>query len=74
MLRDPDLRDARGYIISSLQPDFLTATKFVNVLIKNGVRAYRATAEFQVGGRSYPADSFVIKTAQAFRPPRVGHV
>ncbi len=68
MLRDPDLRDARGYIISSLQPDFLTATKFVNVLIKNGVRAYRATAEFQVGGRSYPADSFVIKTAQAFRP------
>ena len=28
----------------------------------------RATAAFQVGGKSYPAGSYVIKTAQAFRP------
>ena len=31
-LRDPAQRDPRGYIIPSDQPDFLTATKFVNTL------------------------------------------
>jgi hypothetical protein len=68
MLRDPALRDARGYIIPSDQPDFLTATKFVNALIKNGVSVHRAAAPFQVAGRTYPAGSYVVKTAQAFRP------
>ena len=51
MLCDPDLRDARGYVISSGQEDFLTATKFVDVLIKNGVEAHRATRAFEVDGR-----------------------
>jgi hypothetical protein len=68
MLRDPSLRDPRGYILSSDQPDFLTATKFVNALIKNGVTVHRASAPFQVAGKSYPAESYVVKTAQAFRP------
>jgi hypothetical protein len=68
LLRDPDLRDPRGYILSSAQPDFATATKFVNALIKNGVAVDRATSEFQVGGRSYPEGSYIVKTAQAFRP------
>ena len=36
-LRRPEARDPRGYIIPSDQPDFPTATKFVNALIKNGV-------------------------------------
>ncbi len=68
MLRDPELRDARGYIISSSQADFLTATKFVDVLIKSGVEIHRATRAFAVDGRTYPAGSYVVKTAQAFRP------
>jgi len=67
-LRDPALRDARGYIIPSDQPDFLTATKFVNALIKNGVTVHRATGAFGAAGKSYPAGSYVVKTAQAFRP------
>src|SRR5438309_978128 len=67
-LRDPTLRDSRGYIIPSDQSDFLTATKFVNALIKNGVTVHRATAQFMAGGRMYPAGSYVVKTAQAFRP------
>ncbi len=67
-LRDPASRDARGYVIPSDQPDFLTATKFVNALIKNGVTVHRAAASFQAGGRTYPAGSYVVKTAQAFRP------
>jgi hypothetical protein len=68
MLRTPEKRDPRGYILSADQPDFLTATKFINTLIKNGITIHRATSAFQVGGKSYPAGSYVIKTAQAFRP------
>ncbi len=66
-LRDPKLRDARGYILPADQPDFLTAVKFVDALLKNGVTVLRASAPFSVDARSYPAGSFVIKTAQAFR-------
>jgi hypothetical protein len=68
VLRDPALRDARGYVLPSDQPDFLTATTFVNALIKNGVTVHRATAAFRIGDRNYPAGSYVVKTAQAFRP------
>ncbi|MFH1573789.1 MAG: M14 family metallopeptidase, partial [Acidobacteriota bacterium] len=68
MLRVPDRRDARGYIIPSDQPDFLTATKFVNSLIKNGIAVHRAAQSFQAAGKSYPAGSYVVKSAQAFRP------
>ncbi len=67
-MRTPEKRDPRGYIIPYDQPDFLTATKFVNALIKTGVTIHKATADFQVNGKSYPAGSYVVKTAQAFRP------
>ncbi len=67
MLRDPALRDARGYIIPADQADFLTATKFVEALLETGVRVHRATGTFRVGNKSYPAGSYVVKTAQAFR-------
>src|SRR5262245_8120183 len=67
-LRTPALRDARGYIIPADQPDFLTATKFVNALVKNGVVVHRATAPFNLNGKSYPAESYIVKSAQAFRP------
>jgi hypothetical protein len=68
VLHDPKMRDPRGYIIPSNQPDFATATEFVNALLKNGIVIQRATAAFQVAGKSYPAGSYVVKTAQAFRP------
>ncbi|HEY0305820.1 MAG TPA: M14 metallopeptidase family protein [Longimicrobiales bacterium] len=68
MLRDPAKRDARGYILSAAQPDFPTATKFVNALVKSGITIHRATREFSVNGKRYPAGSYVVKTAQAFRP------
>ena len=68
--RVPDLRlrDPRGYILPSDQPDFLTATKFVNALRQAGVIVHAATAPFDVHGTRYPAGSYVVKTAQAFRP------
>ena len=68
IMRNPADRDARGYIISADQPDFLTATKFVNALIKTGIQIQRATAAFTVDGKNYPAGSWVVKTDQAFRP------
>ena len=68
MLRRPDDRDPRGYVLPSNQADFLTATKFVNALMKSGVDVHTATAPFAVAGKQYPAGSYVIKLAQAFRP------
>ena len=67
VLRDPTMRDPRGFIVPSDQPDFLTATKFVNTLIKAGVVVHRATAPFTAGGKQYPAGSYVVKAAQPFR-------
>ena len=49
LLHKPELRDPRGYIIPSDQPDFLTATKFVNALLKTGITVQRATRAFTVG-------------------------
>jgi hypothetical protein len=66
--RDPMLRDARAYVLPSDQPDFLTAAKFVETLLKTGVTVHRAASVFQAGGKSYPAGSYVVLTAQAFRP------
>lgn len=68
ILRDPVARDPRGYIIPSDQPDFLTATKFVNALIKSGVKVLRAIRPFEVASKTYPEGSFVIRCNQAFRP------
>jgi hypothetical protein len=68
VLRKPEDRDPRGYILPSDQPDFPSATKFVNSLQRSGVTVHRASRGFEVEGRSYPAGSYVIKTAQAFAP------
>ena len=42
--------------------------KFVNALREVNVTVHRATKEFSVSGKSYPARSFVVFTNQAFRP------
>ncbi len=66
-LRDPDQRDPRGYVIPADQTDLPTAVAFVNMLVKSGVDVGRATRSFEVGGKSYPAGSFVVKSGQAYR-------
>jgi hypothetical protein len=68
VLHDPKLRDPRGYILAANQPDLPRATEFVNALLKAGVTVQKATAGFTINGKSYPAGSYVVKTAQAFRP------
>ena len=67
-LRTPERRDPRGYIIPSDQADFPTAVKFINALREVNVTVHRATRAFEVQGKSYPLGSFVVMTAQAFRP------
>lgn len=64
----PEYRDPRGYIIPTGQPDFPTAIKFINSLRETGIKIQRATAPFTVNGKQYGAGSFIVPTAQAFRP------
>ena len=68
IMKAPILRDPRGFIIPATQPDFPTAVKFVNALIKTGIQIQQATADFSVAGKKYPAGSYVVKTDQSFRP------
>lgn len=68
VMKAPENRDPRGYIISADQPDFTTAIRFLNALIRTGISVQTATAPFTVAGKNYPAGSYVVKTDQAFRP------
>lgn len=68
LLRKSEWRDPRGYIIPADQPDFPTAVKFINTLVKNGIVIHRASSAFQFDGHTIPAGSYIVKTAQAFRP------
>ena len=67
-LRRPELRDPRAFVIPSDQRDFPTAVKFVNALREVNVAVHRATTDFRVLDKKYPAGSFVVFTNQAFRP------
>ncbi|EOR95163.1 : hypothetical protein [Arcticibacter svalbardensis MN12-7] len=68
IFKDKALRDARAYIIPSDQADFPTAVRFINALLLSGISVEKATGSFNVGGKEYPAGSFIVSTAQAFRP------
>lgn len=68
VMKAPAGRDARGYIISADQPDFTTAVKFLNALIRTGVVVQKATSDFTIAGKKYPKGSYIVKTDQAFRP------
>lgn len=68
VMKNPALRDARGYIIPAGQDDFPTAIKFINALIRTGIQVDKATSDFTVAGKKYLKGSYVIKANQAFRP------
>lgn len=65
---NPSHKDARAYIIPSNQPDFATATRFINALIRTGIEIQTSTDAFSYNGKSYPAGSYIVKCNQAFRP------
>ena len=68
IFKAPSLRDARGYVIPSDQADFATAVRYVNALLRTGIRVETAKSDFTVGKKKYPAGSYIVKTNQAFRP------
>ncbi|GGE78627.1 M14 family metallopeptidase [Sphingomonas prati] len=69
VLHDPALRAPRAYIIpADGQADMPTTVKFLNSLMKTGVEVQRAPTDFDFGGKTYKAGSFVVRTDQAYRP------
>lgn len=68
VFNNPTHKDARAYIIPSNQPDFATATRFVNALIRTGIEIQTSTTAFNYNGKSYPAGSYIVQCNQAFRP------
>ena len=67
--RSARLRDSRR-----TRPTSPTATKFINTLRYIGVEVHQATAPLTVNGKTYPAGSYVVKTAQAGRAHVHRHV
>ena len=57
-----------AYVIPPEQWNDGEEQSLVNVLRIGGVEVQRATEAFQAGDQDYPAGSYVIYTAQAFRP------
>lgn len=68
VLQTPEARDPRGYVIPADQADMPTAVAFLNALIKTGVDVDKADQAFTIAGKTYPAGSYVVRTAQAYRP------
>ena len=60
--------DPYAYVIPPAQWYDREAHNLVNILRQGGIEVDRATASFEAGGETYPAGSFVIEAAQAFRP------
>jgi hypothetical protein len=57
-----------AYLVPPEQHDPWAARELVDVLRRGGVEVSRATEPFQAAGRGYPAGTYVLTAAQAFRP------
>lgn len=57
-----------AYIINKEQWDSYEAVNMINVLRRGGVEVEKATKAFTVNGKKYEKGTYVIYTAQAFRP------
>jgi hypothetical protein len=60
--------DPYAYVLPPEQWHPREAHNLVNILRQGGVEVDRATSAFEAGGETYPAGSFVVPAAQAFRP------
>lgn len=60
--------DPYAYVVPPDQWLPREAHNLINILRQGGVEVERATAAFEADGRRYPAGSFVVPAAQAFRP------
>ena len=64
----PEWRDPRAYVLPADQPDFLTADQVRQRAAQDRRGRASRHGAVQRGGKQYPAGSYVVKTAQAFRP------
>jgi glutamine amidotransferase-like uncharacterized protein len=60
--------DPYAYVIPPEQWHPREAHALVNIMRQGGIEVDRATGSFTAGGETYPAGSFVVPAAQAFRP------
>jgi len=67
-IEDGEGGDPYAFVIPPEQWHPGEAHNLVNILRQGGVEIGRATGSFEAGGETYPAGSFVVPTAQAFRP------
>lgn len=69
---DPELRDARAYLLRADQPDRGALRRFLVSLRRTGVEVQQARAPFAavIAAREvrYPKGTFVVRCDQAFRP------
>ena len=72
MGRDAIAAGERGtpfaYVVPTDQWDPSEAVNLINVFRYSGVEVHRATQAFRAGGAEYPAGSYILYAAQAFRP------
>ena len=57
-----------AYVIPKEQWNSGEELNLINVLLIGGVEVQKATKSFKAGEQKYPAGSYVVYTAQAFRP------
>lgn len=57
-----------AWIVPADQRDPGTAAKLVEILVATGIQARQATEDFQAGGVSFPAGSWIFPAAQPYRP------
>ena len=60
--------DPFAYVIPSQQTDYPTTLRMLEILQFGGAEIHRATEAFDADGANFPAGSFVIFTAQPYRP------
>ncbi|MDX2066366.1 MAG: M14 family metallopeptidase [Fimbriimonadaceae bacterium] len=63
-LTKPALRDARAYLIRSDNPHWGASSRFVEKLLRTGIRVERVTTTHD----GVPAGSYVVRCDQPFRP------
>ncbi|MEM1703885.1 MAG: M14 family metallopeptidase, partial [Zestosphaera sp.] len=56
-----------AFLIPREQHDYLTAIKFIDILLKLGVKVFEATSPIRVGAVTYPAGTYVVPLAQPRR-------
>ena len=74
LLKKPEWRDPRTFVIPADKGDFLTATKFVNIMIRAGLTVQRATGTCDRGRQDLSRRIVCLQDGAAVPAPPDGHV